>query len=130
MDKYKDISIEDIGPAEGKVFELDDHISIESIFTPGHIDDHVSFLMVEKNSNERILFSGDIILDSPSTVVDDLPVYMESLYKVKDKFEFDYICVPHSETLDDDQNEHVILDAVPKLKSYIEYREKRVSQLK
>ena len=86
MEKYKDVSIEDIGPSEGKVFELDDHISIESIFTPGHIDDHVSFLMVEKNLNERILFSGDIILDSPSTVVDDLPVYMESLYKIKDNF--------------------------------------------
>ena len=50
-------------------------LNIESIYTPGHISDHMSFLL--KSAEEGpILFSGDIILGSPSTVVEDLTVYM------------------------------------------------------
>ena len=62
------------------MFNFDDgannNFNIESIYTPGHITDHMSFLLKSGEIEEPILFSGDIILGSPSTVVEDLTVYM------------------------------------------------------
>lgn len=54
------------------------------IFTPGHITDHVSYLL--KHPQETILVSGDIILGGPSTVVQDLKVYMNTLYSLRDDY--------------------------------------------
>ena len=62
----------------------------------------MSFLL--KTKEESILFSGDIILGSPSTVVEDLPSYMNTLKKLRDtpSFHFDKVCIPHSVTLEFD----------------------------
>ena len=67
---------------------INDQMVLESIHTPGHISDHISFLL-KTGQGEDILFSGDIILDSPSTVVEDLPVYMKTLYDLR-KVKFDH----------------------------------------
>jgi glyoxylase-like metal-dependent hydrolase (beta-lactamase superfamily II) len=70
---------------------------MESIYTPGHLDDHMSFLI--KDETEQILISGDIILGSPSALVQDLDVYLKTLRKLQD-FKIDYILLPHSTSLD------------------------------
>ena len=69
-------------------------LALTAIYTPGHISDHMSFLL-----NDDVLFSGDIILGSPSTAVEDLSVYMKTLKKLR-KYKFNWICVPHSTSLD------------------------------
>ena len=78
--------------------------------------------------DKNILFSGDIILGTPSTSVTDLPKYMDSLYKLKDEnLNFSHICLPHSVTLNkDDMPGAVLVDGPEKLSEYIEYRESRL----
>ena len=70
---------------------------MESIYTPGHLDDHMSFLI--KDETEQILISGDIIMGTPSALVQDLDVYLKTLRKLQD-FKIDYILLPHSTSLD------------------------------
>jgi len=86
----------------------------------------MSFLL--EASNECILFSGDIILDSPSTVVEDLPIYMDTLYNLRN-IKFDFICTTHSLDLSIGAEEHIIIPGPPKLDAYIEYRESRLNSL-
>ena len=76
----------------------------------------MSFLL-KHNSNdtqpsESILFSGDIILGSPSTVVENLTDYMNTLNKLKttSDYHFDHICVPHSTHLDHEDTSLVMMD--------------------
>ena len=100
---------------------------LEAIHTPGHISDHISFLL--KSGQEDILFCGDIILDSPSTVVDDLPIYMKTLYDLR-KVKFDWLCTTHSLDLSEESGkDHIILPGHKKLEEYIEYRETRLNSL-
>lgn len=75
---------------------------------------------------DSYLFSGDIILGTPSTTVQDLHVYMDTLYKLR-KEEFNHICLPHSLDLSIDQ---VIVDGPSKLEDYIKYREEREHHIK
>lgn len=53
---------------------VEEGLEIEAIYTPGHLDDHMSFLI--KSEQESILISGDILLGTPSSVVEDLDVYL------------------------------------------------------
>ena len=48
-----------------QIFEVEDGLSIEAMLTPGHLDDHMSFLIREK----KTLVTGDIILGAPSTSI-------------------------------------------------------------
>ena len=55
-------------------------MTIETIFTPGHTDDHVSFGVDFGNDVlENVLVCGDIILGVPSCVIEDFPPYINSL---------------------------------------------------
>ena len=38
-------------------------------------------------------------MGSPSTVVEDLTIYMNTLYKLRESYSFDYICPAHSISL-------------------------------
>ena len=113
---------------EGKKFQIGD-IEILAIYTPGHITDHMSFLM--NYQHERILFSGDIILDSPSTLVQDLPTYMKTLYRLRDtpEFTFDFICTTHSLDLGEGSDERICMPGPAKLDAYIKYREIRLENM-
>lgn len=53
--------------------------TLQVVYTPGHKEDHVCFLLKEENA----LFTGDSILGRGSTYVQDYPVYMESLYRMQ-----------------------------------------------
>eukprot|EP00347_Sterkiella_histriomuscorum_P013976 403362637 len=118
----------------GEVFDIDDEFELKSLFTPGHASDHFSFLLSEKNKsidftkkaenskrNENYLFSGDIILGTPSTSVSELTDYMNSLYQLR-KQDFSHICLPHSIDMNLDS---VIVNGKDKLEEYIKYREDR-----
>ena len=50
-------------------------ITLQSLFTPGHEVDHVSYYL----GDEGVLFTGDCILGGSSTTVRDLATYMQSL---------------------------------------------------
>lgn len=46
---------------EGDTFNIDNDGELEVIETPGHLDDHLSFLYKSPN-NPSVLFTGDHIL--------------------------------------------------------------------
>ena len=89
----------------------------------------MSFLL--KYQEESILFSGDIILGSPSTVVENLTTYMTTLNSLRDNpdYFFNHVCVPHSTSLKSEDEDNVIMDGPKKLDEYIKYREDRLIQM-
>jgi glyoxylase-like metal-dependent hydrolase (beta-lactamase superfamily II) len=54
-------------------FQIDEDFEMKALYTPGHASDHISLLLKplpqSKLPEEPILFSGDIILGTPSTSV-------------------------------------------------------------
>ena len=61
--------------ANNQVFEVEDGLTIEALHTPGHLDDHTSFLIREV----KTLICGDVILGSTSTAIQDLDTYFTTL---------------------------------------------------
>lgn len=102
---------------EGDIYEIEAGVRLRSLETPGHISDHLSFML--ETPKENILVSGDIILGGPSTKVEHMKTYMETLYRLR-KENFDWVCVPHSL---DFSPEGVCLPGKEKLEAYIKYRE-------
>jgi hydrolase len=66
--------------ADSQIFRVEG-ATVRAVFTPGHSEDHMCFLLEEENA----LFTGDNILGHGTTAVEDLTVYMKSLYRMKDK---------------------------------------------
>jgi glyoxylase-like metal-dependent hydrolase (beta-lactamase superfamily II) len=102
---------------------VDSDITIEAIHTPGHINDHMSFMV--KFGEKRDLIVGDIVLGTPSAVVDDLSVYLQTLRALSTR-NIDTLLLPHSLA---HEAEHVMVPAKPKLAAYIKYREDRLKQI-
>jgi len=67
-----------------------DRITLQSLFTPGHEVDHVSYYL----GDEGVLFTGDCILGGSSTTVRDLATYMQSLTLLS-HHPHDIICPGH-----------------------------------
>lgn len=101
---------------------------MRALYTPGHASDHVSLLLnpINKENEENYLFSGDIILGTPSTSVQDLSSYMDSLYALR-REKISHICLPH--TMDIDPNS-LIVSGKEKIEAYIQYREDRDKTIK
>ncbi|KAL8808560.1 MAG: hypothetical protein Q9182_000111 [Xanthomendoza sp. 2 TL-2023] len=55
--------------------------TVRAVFTPGHANDHMCFVLEEENA----LFTGDNILGHGYTVVEDLGTYMKSLGRMRDQ---------------------------------------------
>ena len=65
---------------DGQVFETIG-ATVRCIATPGHTEDHASFLMEE----EGALFTGDAVLGEGATTFEDLDKYLGSLRRMLDK---------------------------------------------
>lgn len=95
---------------EGTEFGLD------AIHTPGHADDHLCFLLEE----ERVLFTGDHIMQGTTVIVSDMAAYMESLERLRKLRRVARICPGHGE---------VIEDVAGVLTEYVEHRKQREQQI-
>ena len=78
-----------------------------------------------KVGDETHLVTGDVILGSPSSVVEDLDTYLTTLRRIQ-TLSLDYLLLPHSLNLEKDQ---VMVPAKEKIQAYLNYREERLEQL-
>ena len=90
-------------------------ISLKVLFTPGHEDDHVAYLLAA----DRVLFSGDTILGSSSTSVRNLTQYMASLELLAQQHP-SMICPGHGQ---------IIHDGTTRIRWYIQHRQQREAQI-
>jgi glyoxylase-like metal-dependent hydrolase (beta-lactamase superfamily II) len=92
---------------------------LQAIHTPGHASNHLCFLLEE----ERMLFSGDHIMQGSTVVISppdgNMAVYLESLAKVR-ALRLRSIAPGHG---------HLIEDPRPYIDEYIEHRRQREQQI-
>lgn len=93
---------------------------LEAIHTPGHAPNHLCFFLEE----ERVLFSGDHILNGTTTVVSpqrggDMIDYMKSLERLR-KLRLTRICPGHGDVIDEPR---------AKIDEYVAHRKMRERQI-
>ena len=108
---------------DNQMFEVEEGLSIQALHTPGHIDDHMSFLLRE----QKTLVTGDIILGSPSTAIVDLDAYIRSLGRVQQLADLEWPLLPHSIGLD--KPDLIMVPAREKIAQYVNYRVSRLNEL-
>lgn len=89
---------------------------LEVLHTPGHADDHLCFLLEE----ERVIFTGDHIMQGTTVIVSDMAAYMESLERLKKLRRIPRICPGHGDVID---------DFAGTIDQYIEHRKMRERQV-
>jgi glyoxylase-like metal-dependent hydrolase (beta-lactamase superfamily II) len=86
-------------PADGERLQLGD-VALTAIRTPGHASNCVCYLL----ESERLLFTGDHVLEGVSPVilppVGDMSAYMHSLDKLR-AYEFERIAPGHGSVIED-----------------------------
>ena len=70
---------------------------LEVLHTPGHADDHLCFLLEE----ERVVFTGDHIMQGTTVIVSDMSAYMDSLERLKKLRRITRICPGHGDVIED-----------------------------
>jgi len=111
---------------EGERFELDG-IEFTPINTPGHLSDHLCFLM--KEGDKYSLFTGDHIIGASSTFFMDYPNYFKSLVKTKEiiyEKNIEKLYGAHTVSL---YLSDVAIDARKKVDEYIDRRSKKDREL-
>ena len=87
----------------GDVLQLDDY-SVELIHTPGHVSNHICYLLVE----EKMLFTGDHVLQGTTSVIlppdGDMGAYMNSLRLLQSR-ELRYLAPGHGGLMTEPQRE-------------------------
>jgi glyoxylase-like metal-dependent hydrolase (beta-lactamase superfamily II) len=85
--------------AHGETLSCED-FSVELIHTPGHVSNHICYLL----NDERLLFTGDHILQGTTSVIlppdGDMADYMASLHALRAR-QLDYLAPGHGEIMDD-----------------------------
>jgi glyoxylase-like metal-dependent hydrolase (beta-lactamase superfamily II) len=98
FERFPDLSSIVNNITNDQTFSVEDpngELTLKAVHTLGHIDDHMSFLL--NGGGEEILFSGDIILGTPSSLVDDLSHFMETLKNlISIQPPIEWLCLPHS----------------------------------
>lgn len=89
---------------------------LQVIHTPGHAEDHVCLYLEE----ERVLFTGDHVMEGTTVVVSDMAAYMESLERLRALRRVARICPGHGQVIEDVQG---VLD------QYVEHRRMREGQI-
>jgi glyoxylase-like metal-dependent hydrolase (beta-lactamase superfamily II) len=94
-------------------------LQMRALWTPGHTDDHVCYLLVE----DRAVFTGDLIAGRGTVIVgsgqSDLARYLESLARAAE-LEADLLMPGHGP---------VVRDPAAKVREYIEHRSERERQV-
>lgn len=108
-------TIEDGFELEATEFRLD------ALHTPGHTADHLCFLMEE----ERMLFSGDTVIDGSTVAITppagDMAAYLASLERLSSRrLRLRSIAPGHG---------HLIADPADRLASYLSHRLEREAQI-
>ena len=96
------------------------HVSLEVLHTPGHAPNHLCFLLEE----ERLLFTGDTVLDGMFSVVSpqrggDMNEYLASLGRME-KLRLSRLAPGHGDVID---------DARPRIQEYVAHRHDRERQV-
>lgn len=99
---------------DGDVFTVEG-ATLKALYTPGHTNDHVSFMLEEENA----IFTGDNVLGHGTTVFSDLADYMNSLNKMLEQ-KPGRAYPAHGQLIE---------DGIAKLKEYIKHRERREQQV-
>jgi glyoxylase-like metal-dependent hydrolase (beta-lactamase superfamily II) len=94
---------------------------LEAMLTPGHAPNHLCFLLEE----ERVLFTGDHVLNGTTTVVNpqrggDMVQYMASLERLRKLRRIARICPAHGDVIEDPK---AVLD------EYVAHRKMRERQI-
>jgi glyoxylase-like metal-dependent hydrolase (beta-lactamase superfamily II) len=94
---------------------------LEALHTPGHAPNHLCFLLEE----ERVLFTGDHVLNGTTTVVNpqrggDMELYLASLERLRKLRRIARICPAHGD---------VIEDPKATLEEYVAHRKMRERQI-
>jgi len=105
--------------AEGDSIEGSE-FGLEVLHTPGHAPNHVCYLLEE----ERVLFTGDTVLDGMYSVVNpsrggDMAVYVKTLERLR-RLRLSRIAPGHGDVIDEPK---------PRLDDYISHRRQRESQV-
>jgi ribonuclease/clavin/mitogillin len=96
---------------------LGGNATLQTLFTPGHEVDHISFYLKE----DQALFTGDCILGASSSTVRDLATYMKSLHLLS-RFEHDTIFPGHGPIVPPPRGAKLV-------HQYIEHRDMRERQI-
>lgn len=99
---------DDIGAGSG--------VRVRLIRTPGHSPDSVSYYI----EDEGVLFSGDTVLGSTTTTVNDLADYLQSLQRLRDLPNLRVICPGHGP---------LITQPAAWIDDYVQHREERENQI-
>jgi len=67
---------------DGQIFQVDG-ASVRAVFSPGHAQDHMSFILEEEDA----MFTGDNVLGAGTAVFEDLATYLNSLEIMRGKFQ-------------------------------------------
>lgn len=98
-DKDGDVSVDRV-IGEGDTIEGTE-FGLEVLHTPGHAPNHVCFLLEE----ERVLFTGDTVLEGMYSMVDagrggDMAAYLQSLERLR-KLRLSRICPGHGDVVEE-----------------------------
>ncbi len=93
---------------------------LEVLHTPGHAPDHLCFFLEE----ERVLFTGDTVLDGMFSVINpsrggDMAVYVDTLERLE-KIRLSRLCPGHGDVIDEPK---------VRIREYIEHRGAREDQI-
>jgi glyoxylase-like metal-dependent hydrolase (beta-lactamase superfamily II) len=93
---------------------------LEVLHTPGHAPDHLCFYLEE----ERVLFTGDTVLDGMFSVVSpsrggDMAVYVETLERIE-KIRLSKLCPGHGDVIEEPKE---------RVREYIDHRRQREAQI-
>jgi glyoxylase-like metal-dependent hydrolase (beta-lactamase superfamily II) len=93
---------------------------LDVLHTPGHASEHLCFLLEE----ERVLFTGDVVLGGMYSVINpnrggDMSAYLDSLERLE-RLRLTRICPAHGDVIDEPR---------ARLRDYIDHRHEREQQI-
>jgi glyoxylase-like metal-dependent hydrolase (beta-lactamase superfamily II) len=116
----RDDLVIDVSMGDGDVIEATEFV-LRAIHTPGHASNHLCFLLEQ----ERMLFSGDHVMDGSTVVIappdGDMAVYLQSLERVK-------ALRPRLRTIAPAHG-HLIEDPLVRIDGYVAHRLEREAQV-